>query len=80
MRLVVNKNSKYEKNYSIFQMQKQFKTPKTKQTKKLCGRNVFCFHYFHTVNFLTQCSTKQRTYTQLDIYIRYDLLSFISLC
>lgn len=30
MRLVVNKNSKYEKIYSIFQMQKQFKKNKQK--------------------------------------------------
>lgn len=37
MRLVVNKNSKYEKNYSSFQMQKQFKKPQNKQTKNCVG-------------------------------------------
>lgn len=41
MRLVVNKNSKYEKNYNIFQMQKQFKKPQNKTNKKNCVGETF---------------------------------------
>lgn len=41
MRLVVNKNSKYEKNYNIFQMQKQFKKTQNKTNKKNCVGETF---------------------------------------
>lgn len=47
MRLVVNKNSKYEKNYSIFQMQKQFKPPQNKTNKqKTVWEKRFLFPLF----------------------------------